>query len=80
MHLYFMQIQQKVSHLGYLLKTNELSINTISPGEEQINKQAKYHPYILDIIYIQLYFKFHANPSVSDLEGIKEKSVFNSHN
>ena len=59
-----------------LLKKNEASINTITPGEEQTNNQAKYHPY-LDISYIQQYFKFHANSSVSDLDGFKEKSIIN---
>ena len=68
-----MQIQQYGSDLG-VLKKNEILINTIRPGEK-INKQAKYHPYVLDIRNIQLHFKVHANPSVSDLEGFKVKSI-----
>ena len=46
-----MQIQQKVSHLGFVKKKNEISINTISPGEEQMNKQAQYHLYVVDTKY-----------------------------
>ena len=57
-----MQMQQKNSDFG-VSKKNEISINTISPGDEQINKQTKYHPYIVDISDIQLHFKLHANPS-----------------
>ena len=60
----FMQSSKKFQIYGVLTK-NEISINTISPGEEQIDKQAKYHLYVLDIGYIQLHLKFHANPSNS---------------
>ena len=45
----------------------------ISPGEEQINKQAKYHPYVVDICYIQLHFKFHTNPSNSQAYRSRER-------
>ena len=67
-----MQIQQKcIRSRGF--KEIEISINTISPCEEQINKQAKHHPYVVDISNKQLHFKFHAHPS--DLEGFKAKST-----
>ena len=66
-----------IFQISGVLNKNKISINKISPGEEQINKQTKYHPYDLDVSYIQLHLKFHANPSVSDLEGFKEISIIN---
>ena len=44
------------------LKIKEISIDTISPGDKKINKQAKYHPYVVDISYIQ-HFTVYAHPS-----------------
>ena len=59
-------------------KKNEISINTICPGEEQINKQVKYHPYVLDISYISCIPSFmQIHQTVADLEGFKAISIIN---
>ena len=50
-----------------------MSTNTFNSGEEQIDKQAEYHPYVVDISYIQLHFM--QIQTVSDLKGFKAKSI-----